>query len=63
VVEEQSEFMREIRLRNERGHRLIASELREQTATLVALQAEIADQREQIQAETQAIYSVLDRLN
>lgn len=60
---DQREFLRGLVRRSELSQQRMLSKSDEQSEVLVALQGEIADQREQIQAETQAIYSVLDRLN
>lgn len=63
MVGEQTDFMREITLRNERHTRELVAAMRAVQEESRAMQAEIGDQRKQIQAETQAILSVLDRLN
>ena len=67
-------FIRDIIRRNERTmENLVArfdhhteaiiARLEEQRLALVDMRAEIGDQRKQIQANTQAVLSVLDRLN
>jgi hypothetical protein len=64
------QFIREMLMRNERFIDAGIARLEEQRLALVAVQGEIADlrgeiaeQRRQIQANTQAVLSVLDRLN
>jgi hypothetical protein len=67
-------FMRDMIRRNEktieelvRGMQrhtdAMVARLEEQRMALVDMRAEIADQRKQIQANTRAVLSVLDRLN
>lgn len=63
-------FIREMLQRNERFLETMVARLEEQRLALVAVQGEIADvrleiadQRKQIQANTQGVLSVLDRLN
>ena len=60
-------FIRELTVRHERSiERLVRGLERQMDAFVSALnemRAEIADQRKQIQANTQAVLSVLDRLN
>jgi hypothetical protein len=62
------EFIREMNQRGEKHTNAVTARLDDQTTTLVAVQGEIAalqgeieDQRKQIQANTQAVLSVLDR--
>jgi hypothetical protein len=57
------EFIREVLRRHELATEAMIARLEEQRVALVGLQGEIADQRRQIQANTQAVLSVLDRLN
>jgi hypothetical protein len=64
------QFIREMLMRNERFIDAGIARLEEQRLALVAVQGEIADlrgeiaeQRRQIQANTRAVLSVLDRLN
>ena len=57
------EFVREVLRRHERATDAMIARLEEQRVALVGLQGEIADQRKQIQANTQTVLSVLDRLN
>lgn len=57
------EFIREMLRGHERATDAMIARLEEQRVALVGLQGEIADQRKQIQAETQAMLSVLDRFN
>jgi hypothetical protein len=47
----------------DRTTRVVGARLEEQRLALVDMRAEIADQRKQIQVNTQAVLSVLDRLN
>jgi hypothetical protein len=56
------DFIREITLRHERATEAMVNRLEEQRLALVDMRGEIADQRKQIQANTQAVLSVLDRL-
>jgi hypothetical protein len=56
------DFIREITLRHERATEAMVNRLEEQRLVFVDMRAEIADQRKQIQANTQAVLSVLDRL-
>lgn len=56
-------FIREILRRHERATDAMVARLEEQRLALVDMRAEIADQRKQIQANTRAVLSVLDRLN
>ena len=64
------EFIREVLRRHEVATEAMVARLDEQRmafvdmrADMVAMQGEIADQRKQIQANTQAVLSVLDRLS
>ena len=57
------EFIREVLRRHERATAAMVERLEEQRLALVDMRLEIADQRKQIQANTQAVLSVLDRLN
>jgi hypothetical protein len=57
------EFIREVLRRHELATDAIVARLEEQRIALVGLQAEIVEQRKQIQANTQAVLSVLDRLD
>jgi hypothetical protein len=68
------EFIREIIRRHEHTTRElikgfdrhtadVGARLEEQRVVLVDMRGEIAEQRKQIQANTQAVLSVLDRLN
>ena len=60
-------FIREMTTRHERTIDRLVRGFERNTELLVAavndMRAEIADQRKQIQANTQAVLSVLDRLN
>jgi hypothetical protein len=56
-------FIREILRRHERATDAMVARLEEQRLALVDMRGEIADQRKQIQANTRAIVSVLDRLS
>ena len=56
-------FIREILGRHERATDAMVARLEEQRLALVDMRGEIADQRKQIQANTQAVLSVLDRLS
>jgi len=55
-------FIQEITRRHERAMEAMVDRLNEQRLAFVDMRAEIADQRKQIQANTQAVLSVLDRL-
>jgi hypothetical protein len=57
------EFIREVLRRHEHATAAMVERLEEQRLALVDMRLEIADQRKQIQANTQAVLSVLDRLN
>ena len=57
------DFIREITLRHERATEAMVNRLEEQRLALVDMRAEISDQRKQIQANTQAVLSVVDRMN
>ena len=57
------EFIREVLRRHELATDAMIARLEEQRLAFVDLQGEIADQRKQIQANTRAVLSVLDRLN
>jgi hypothetical protein len=63
AAEDLRDFIREITLRHERATEAMVNRLEEQRLALVDMRAEIADQRKQIQANTQAVLSVLDRLS
>jgi hypothetical protein len=60
-------FIRELTVRHERSIERLVRGLERQTDAFVSalneMRGEIADQRKQIQANTQAVLSVLDRLN
>jgi hypothetical protein len=56
-------FIQEITRRHEVATDAMVSRLDEQRLAFVEMRAEIADQRKQIQANTQAVLSVLDRLS
>jgi hypothetical protein len=57
------EFIREITRRHEHATEAMVNRLEEQRLALVDMRGEIADQRKQIQANTRAVLSVLDRLS
>ncbi len=57
------QFILEITRRHERATEAMVARLDEQRLAFVDMRAEIADQRKQIQANTQAVLSVLDRLS
>ena len=54
------EFIRDITRRNELVWQGVMAELAQGRAVLVGLQEEIADQRDQIRAQTQALLRLLD---
>ena len=57
------EFIRELLRRHERATEAMVARLDEQRLALVDMRGQIADQRKQIHADTQAVLSVLDRLS
>ena len=57
------QFIQEITRRHERATEAMVDRLDEQRMAFVDMRREIADQRKQIQANTQAVLSVLDRLS
>jgi hypothetical protein len=56
-------FIREMLQRNERAFEAMIGRLDEQRLALADMRVEIADSRRQIQANTQAVLSLLDRLS
>ncbi|HEU4980930.1 MAG TPA: hypothetical protein VFT14_06905 [Solirubrobacterales bacterium] len=56
-------FIVEITRRHERATEAMVDRLEEKRMAFVEMRGEIADQRKQIRADTQAVLSVLDRTN